>query len=190
MVPAGGLTGKAGAGALTQGPQHLSRPFAHVLQELQQELLEVSPGQQAESGVQASTAEQLNQVQKVLVSVGPWLGQRAQCQELERREREGRGASLALRAPNCAGKELRKATRPEVEPPGVVGAGTGVEGASFCSIDPGSQQSAHDGAQWEPPNVMLSGSGWDSPYRCSSGCCPRPSPGGCPAVHCGSGWPR
>ena len=47
---------KPGAWALTQGSTVPFRPLSDVLQELEQKLLEISLGQQAESGVQASSA--------------------------------------------------------------------------------------------------------------------------------------
>lgn len=52
---------------------YLPWPLLDVLQEQEQELLEVYLGQQAQPHVQASSAQQLNQVQEVLISGGPWL---------------------------------------------------------------------------------------------------------------------
>lgn len=56
-----------------QGSMYLPRPLPDVLEELDQELLEVGLGQQAQPHVQASSAQQLRQGQEVSIGGGPGL---------------------------------------------------------------------------------------------------------------------
>lgn len=56
-----------------RGSVYLPWPFLDVLEKQEQELLEVCLGQQAQPHIQASSAQQFNQVQEVLISGGPWL---------------------------------------------------------------------------------------------------------------------
>lgn len=80
---------RGGRAGLGRGSVYLPRPLPDVLQELQQELLQVGLGQQAQPHVQASPAQQLHQVQEVCIGGGPGLSQGTQGQELVSREKPG-----------------------------------------------------------------------------------------------------
>ena len=51
---------------------YLSRPLLDSLQPQEQELLEVSLGQQAQPYIQACAAQQLHQIQDAGIRVGHW----------------------------------------------------------------------------------------------------------------------
>lgn len=61
---------------------HLARPLSDALQQLQQKLLEVGLGQQAEPRVQASATQEFHEAQEAGVRVDAWPEVDTQRQEL------------------------------------------------------------------------------------------------------------